>query len=122
MDQLVKKINREEVSRPTILQVFLNADLRGSHNHLILIAKDHELELESLTPNQAVIFVNKRQTLMKCYVAGNTFSFTKRDRIDLAAIQYLPKSFGGGKFDYDLALADSFDERFPESAKVKKAK
>lgn len=97
--------------RPTILQVFLNADLRGSHNHLIEIADKYKIKLPELGKNQAVIFINKKQTLMKCYVAGDTFSFTRRDRIDLNAIKHLPEAFGySGEFDYDKALGIRLEE------------
>lgn len=98
--------------RMRILQVFLNADLRGSHNSLILTGKTYGLQLDKLTENQAVIFINKKKTLMKVYVTGNTFSFTRRERIDLEAIKHLPEAFGAtGEFDYDKALEKSLTER-----------
>lgn len=69
------------------------------------------MDLESLEEGQYVVFINKRKTLMKVYVFGNTFSFTRRERIDLAALQYLPVAFGGKGFDFDLALKESLSER-----------
>lgn len=97
---------------PTILQCFLDADLRGSHNHLIEIGNQHGLDLVNLLPGQVVVFVNKRRTLMKCFVTGNTFSFTRREAIDLQAISKLPLAFGAtGELDYDHALKMSLLER-----------
>lgn len=105
--------------RPTIMQVFLNADLRGSHNHLIELAKAHKLDLTSLEHNEAVVFINKRRTLMKIYVTGNTFSFTRRDFIDLDAVRQIPKAFGAnGDFSYDEALRLSLTEKLTKKKRV----
>lgn len=113
MEQLIEKtISRNAYDKQTIVQVFLDADLRGSHNHLIELAQKKDLDLLELDPQETVIFINKKKTLMKCFVAGNTFSFTRRDRIDLEAIQYLPKAFGSKRgFEYDKALEISLNER-----------
>lgn len=105
-------------SQMRILQVFLNADLRGSHNSLIVLGKAHGLDLVNLAQGQAVVFINKRRTLMKIYVTGNSFSFTRRGFIDLEAIKHLPKSFGANEdFDYDRALAISLEERLGRKQK-----
>lgn len=90
---------------PTILQCFLDADLRGSHNSLAVTGKKYGIDVPNLLPGQVVIFINKRRTLMKCCVEGNTFSYTRRDRIDLSAISRLPQAFGAtGELNYDKAL------------------
>lgn len=110
---LIKKVAiRKRFYEPTILQCFLDADLRGSHNHLTEIGKRHNLDLLNLLSGQVVIFINKRRTLMKCFVEGNTFSFTRRDHIDLSAISKLPQAFGcSGELSYDKALELSLMER-----------
>lgn len=106
MDKLITGKRKEG-----ILQVFLDADLRGSHPALIKIAADHSLELPELGENQFVVFINKKRTLMKCYVQGNTFSFTRSERIDMGAVSLIPKYFGAGKLKYDDALRESLTKR-----------
>lgn len=112
VEALIKNPNQKNLGYPRIVQCFLNADLRGGHNWLKSIGMKFNLDLEKLNNNQFVVFINRRQTMMKCYVAGNTVAFTKRDRIDLNAIQSLPEAFGyADGLDYDKALEISLRER-----------
>lgn len=113
MDKLVKTPKAESgSSKPRIAQCFLNADLRGSHNSLRLMANDNGLDLDEIGSNQFVVFVNKKRTLMKVWAGFGTFSFTRRERIDLNAIKYLPRVFGAtGDLNYDSALEQSLRDR-----------
>lgn len=112
LEPLVKKPYINEQKTPYIVQCFLNADLRGSHDSLSRVAKKNGLDTRLLTNNQFVVFINRRRNMMKCFVAGNTISFTKRDRIDLAAISKLPQAFGStGDLNYDHALELALEER-----------
>ncbi len=104
---------------PRVLQVFLNTDMRGGHNALILLGKSHGLDLPALQDSQAVIFINRKRTLMKIYVSGNTFSYTKRDVIDLDVIRHIPKAFGANKsFSYDAALEESLREKLFKKKRI----
>lgn len=112
LDVLGGKRVARVLSRPSVIKTFLNADLRAGHNGLTKVAADYDLDLPNLQENQVVIFVNRKQNLMKAYVPGNTIAFTRRDYIDLNAIEKLPEAFGyKGKFDYDEALKISLEER-----------
>ena len=100
-----------------ILQVFLNADLRGSHNSLTLLGAAHRIDLPNLKKGLAVVFINRTRTLMKVFVAGNTFAFTRRDRIDVEAIKHLPEVFGAvGEINYDAALRILLEEKLGKKA------
>lgn len=95
-----------------VIQVFLDADLRSGHLGLTTLAKKNGLEISSLMNGQFIVFINRKKTMMKCFVAGNTISHTKRDRIDLNAIRYLPQAFGSnGEISYDAALEKSLRDR-----------
>lgn len=113
MNALVKKPKlKRNADYPYVLQVFLDADLRGAHNMLSQIAKKEGLDLPNLGPNQFVVFINKRRNMMKCYVHGNTIAHTKRERLELEAISKLPQSFGyDGELNYDLAVQKHLEEK-----------
>lgn len=114
MEKLVKRphFGTTQKYHPTITQVFLNADLRGSHNALIALAATHKMDLTKLQTNEAVVFINRARTLMKVFVTGNTFSSTRRDYIDLDVVRHIPRAFGAnGDFKYDEALRISLTER-----------
>lgn len=105
--------------QPTITQVFLNADLRGSHNALIALAAIHKMDLTKLQTNEAVVFINRARTLMKVFVTGNTFSSTRRDFIDLDVVRHIPRAFGAtGDFKYDEALRLSLTEKLAKKRKA----
>lgn len=90
----------------TIRQVFLNADLRGSHNWLTELAKKKNINVNALQNGEMVVFVNRRKTMMKVYTAFNSVVHTKQDRIDLGAIEHLPQIFSQyGQVNYSKALA-----------------
>lgn len=98
-------------ARPRIVQVFINADLRGQHRTLSALAHGSGIDTDALHEKQFLVFINKKRNMMKCYVAGNTITFTKRDAIDFHAIQYLPQVFGAtAKLDYDEALRISLEK------------
>jgi hypothetical protein len=113
LEPLSKKITRTQSgNRPRVLQVFLNADMRGSHNFLIEVASKRGIDLLSLKMGEAVVFINRKKTLMKVFVYGNTFSYTRRDRIDLNALKHIPSAFGAnGEFEYDRALKTTLIEK-----------
>lgn len=119
-EALVTNVRLKPLIYPKIVQCFLDADLRGGHNFLSGIAKKYGLILGNLTDNQFVVFINRRQNMMKCFVAGNTITFTKRDRIDLLAIESLPQAFGyTGELSYDKALEISLKKRLKSETKSK---
>lgn len=103
---LIKKPNYQSgKTSARVIQVFLNVDLRSGHAGLSQIAQKKKLKLKVLEDGQFVIFINRRQTGMKCYLSGNTVTYTKRDRISLETIRFLPECFGGdADLAYDAAL------------------
>lgn len=118
MIQVVKNPRFWNRSQPSIVQVFLDADLRGSHAALLKVGGKYGLDLLELKDNQFVVFINKKRTLMKCYVAGNTFSFTRAERIELAAISKLPQHFGyHGELNYDAAVRDVLEQKLARKKK-----
>src|SRR3990167_6906670 len=94
-----------------ILRCFLNTNLAGSHNYLTRICEANKVDVKKLCPGDMVIFINKKKTMMKVYTANNTIAFTKKDRIDLEAIQYLPKIFEStAEVSYDRAIKIRLEE------------
>lgn len=91
-----------------LIQIFKNTDLRGGHKWLAEIAKNHRLNVADLKPGQMVVFVNRAQTQMKTYAAGNSIVHTKKvgrgQRIDMETIKFLPMIFDQNGIDYNEAL------------------
>lgn len=109
---LVKKPSLKEIDRPKITQVFMDVDMRNGHEGLSLLAKKFDIDPRKLPQNHMLVFINRKQTHLKVFVAGNIIAHTKRDRISLDAIREIPRAFAySGRIDYDEALKNSLEEK-----------
>lgn len=91
------------------LQVFMNADLRCSHDGLSALAKAQNIDVSKLEPGEYVLFINSGKNLLKLYAANNVIAFLKlkTGKIDLKTIRLIPQAFNAsGKIDYDKTLRE----------------
>jgi hypothetical protein len=96
-----------------LIQIFLNADLRCSHDGLSKLARDNNIKVEDLLPGEFVLFINSNMNRLKLYTANQVLAYLrlKTGRIDLRAIQLIPQSFqASGKLQYDEALKEVIEK------------
>lgn len=99
------------------LQIFLNADLRCSHEGLTIIAKKEKIDVDKLVPGEYVIFINTQKNKVKLYAANQIVAYLRlpRGHIDLRVIQLIPKAFESkGRIDYDQSLKEMLQRELPE--------
>lgn len=117
------------MSRPRLLRVFFDTDMRGRHEALIARAKEEKIEFSKLKPGDVLAFVNgKRDRIMALAVTDEKDSFgvlgyyrSPHGRIDPFAIRYIAEAFGGGKFDMTPAIRQALEERLRKAPVQSKA-
>lgn len=91
-----------------LLRVFLEADLRCSHEGLAKIAKDNKINVDNITPGECVIFINSSRNRLKLYAANNIIAYLRlqpKQILDFRTISLIPAAFNAsGRLDYDKAL------------------
>lgn len=98
-----------------VLQVFLNADLRCSHDGLREIAKKGGLDVKELQPGQYIVFLNAAKDRLKLYASGNVVAYMKQPdggKIDPRMIAELPRAFNGTTINYEAAIKDALVKVF----------
>jgi hypothetical protein len=98
-----------------VLQVFLNADLRCSHDGLREIAKKGGLDVKDLQAGQYIVFLNAAKDRLKLYAAGNVVAYMKqpdRGKIDPRMIAELPRAFNGTAIQYEVAIKEALVKIF----------
>lgn len=126
---LMKKPDFSPAPLGRIAQVFLNVNLRRSHDGLLEIAKKRGIDLNEFPRGSYLVFINEVNNRFKLMTPA---TFTKdglvidwliayykspRGRIDLNTIYNIPKIFSGrGTLD----LASSADELLREQLKMKR--
>jgi|SRR5581483_109634 len=108
-----KVLERNQTNR--VLQVFLNADLRCSHDGLTEIAKKGGLNVKELKPGQYVVFLNAAKNRMKLYAANNVVAYFKSPEggiIDPRTLCDLPRAFNGTSINYEAALKEALVKVF----------
>jgi hypothetical protein len=92
-----------------LLQVFLGADLRNSHEGLSAIAKANRIDPDTLPPGDYIIFINTARDKLKLYAANQVLAYLKlkTGKIDLRTISLIPQAFkASGKIQYDETLKE----------------
>jgi len=123
MEAILPKADWRRSQEPKIIQVFLNSDLRASHNGLDLVAKKNNVETELIEDGQFLVFINRSKTMFKIFAANNTLVFHKSrsGMIDLRAIEELPKVFRSTHtIDFQAALKKVLLKEFEKKRQVKK--
>jgi len=124
MDAILKQPDLRRSQEPKIIQVFLNSDLRASHNGLDLQAKKNKIETQLIEDGQFLVFINRSKTMFKIFAANNTLVFHKSrsGMIDLRAIEELPKVFKSThSIDFQAALKKVLLKEFARKRPVKAA-
>lgn len=97
------------------IEFFLGADMRCSHQGLILMAKTKGVHFDKLHEGDALIFVNGAKDRVKALSANGVLSYLNLEgkrKIDLAAIEELPKAFNrDGSLDYPKALKATLEKK-----------
>lgn len=107
-----------------VLQVFLNADLRCSHDGLREIAKKGGLDVKDLQPGQYIVFLNAAKNRLKLYASNNVVAYMKQpdgSRIDPRMIAELPRAFNGTTINYESAIKDALIKVFARRGKTLEA-
>lgn len=101
-----KQLRGGRASSTGILQVFLNVDLRNGHDGLAEIASGSRINVLDLNPGQYVVFINGTKDKVKVYAANNVIAYHKsaHGRLEMGAIQLIPRCFKGGVLRYDDAV------------------
>lgn len=92
---------------PRIVRVFMDVHMGYGHRGLSKVARESDVEIDTLDRGEMIVFLNRKQDAMKVYTAGNTVAHIKMPqggRIDLRVIKLLPTFFSGGEVRYQSAL------------------
>lgn len=117
----VALVGRPDYSPSTsgrIAQVFLNVDLRNSHDGLMEIARKRGVDISKLEIGHYVVFINDQKNRFKLFAPsanrrGFIVAYYKSydGRIDRQEIEMLPQAFGVKKrFETSNRIADKLDE------------
>lgn len=100
-----------------LLRVFLDVDMRCSHDGLTALAIKHKVLPESLEAGEYLLFINSDRTRIKLYGANDVVAYlrVKTGRIDMRTVALIPQAFASkGKIDYDAALRKVLEKYIPE--------
>lgn len=95
--------------KPSIKKVFENVHMGLGHIGLAkLIEKESGIKVEKLAQGDLILCLNRRGDKLKMLGhQGMVLAYLKMpqgQRIMKEALQFIPATFGGTKFDYDLAV------------------
>jgi hypothetical protein len=91
------------------------ADLRCSHVGLTKIANRHGRDPLQLRDGQFLVFVNNARTQAKILAKDNILVHLRGEggrKLSFAALNLLPKYFGGREFNYQGALREALTKHF----------
>lgn len=102
-----------------LLMVVDNVHMGLSHDGLTEVAKRFKIDPRKLQPGELLLFLNRSKDKIKVFGPNNVLAYYKTpkgSRLDLNAIQYIPKAFAAsGKIDYDTALKKVLEEKLNHS-------
>lgn len=107
-----------------LIRLFLDTDLRCSHDGLAEIAAKSKIKVENLTPGELLVFVNSSKTQVKVFAAHNTVASHKNPsgrRLMMDSLRYIPEAFGGsGRIDMDAAIKKALEKVMAKKKRTKK--
>lgn len=112
--KLAKWKTTEAPKKSRIVRVFLDTHMGFGHRGLESIASNHKVDVNKLERGELVVFLNRQQTAMKVFAAGNTIAHLKmpgRAQIDMGVIKLLPSFFTGSQINYKGALTQLIRQR-----------
>jgi hypothetical protein len=96
------------------LRIFLNVDLRNSHEGLSAIATKNKIDVKKLVAGEYLIFINSEKNKIKLYAANEVIAYYRcpHGKVDLRAISKIPQAFkASGKIDYDACLKEIMEAK-----------
>jgi hypothetical protein len=83
------------MSAPKIIRVFQDVNMQNGHLGLNRLARKHNVAVDTKDRGEFIIFINKKQTMVKAMHAGGLLLFYKSPsgRITMGAIQNIPQAF-----------------------------
>lgn len=108
-----------------IIRLVDNVSMGLGHQGLHrLMLGNFKLDITKLEDGQLVMFLNKKKDKLKIIgKSGTVLGYLKMPngrRIMLDAVQYIPQTFGGSGFDYDLALKKALRARLVKPTELNK--
>lgn len=98
-----------------IIRYFSEVNMRNGHEGLAALAAQKNVHVNALARGEYVVFVNKKQSSLKMFAAGNVVAHLKMPgsgRINPKTILLLPKFFNGSEIDYTGALREVLTKEF----------
>ena len=102
----------------SLIQCFLEADMRCQHDGLAKVAKKQDLDVYGLQRGQHVVFINTALDRVKMFSAGGILSYLrlKKGKVNLETLRLIPEAFNDG----NLEVAYSRSLKKVLEAKLKK--
>lgn len=97
--------------------------MRLGHEGLVKYAATKDVKMSDLDTGEAIIFINRARTMMKSYSWNKVISFVRskdiKRPIDIAVLDYLPKTFNvDGEMDYAKALKAMLEKKLQGKHKL----
>ena len=101
-----------------VIRLFTDVSMSNGHLGLAKLARNHRIQIDSLD-KEFVVFLNKAQTSFKLYAPGNIICHYRGTRkVDLRAIQHLPRVFNGHSLNYDRAVQKVIEKEMALRGKI----
>lgn len=113
------------MSKPKIIRVVDGVHMGLGHDGLRkLLRKQASIDLDEVDGSDLIFCINTHGDKLKIIgCKGLVLAYLKMPngrRLMREALQYIPRTFGSGSFNYDAACADAISTRFPALAKAKR--
>ncbi len=98
-----------------VLRIFLYTDMRLAHDGLTALAKEEDINLETMQQGEFVMFMNTNLTRMKLFTCNGILAYMRSPTgkpMDLRAVAAIPKAFmATGKIEYDKSLEKMLEKK-----------
>ena len=85
----------------SLVQCFLDADMRCQHDGLAKIAKNKDMDVYKLRQGEHVVFVNSALDRVKMFSSGGVLSYLrlKKGKVNLETLRLIPEAFSNGNIE-----------------------
>lgn len=99
--------------KPRVIRIFQDADLRGNHKSLSMLASENGIETNGVNPGEFVVFINRKKTMVKVFTGHNTIAFHKNPdehRLAPECLRFIPEAFGAdGSLEMSKAIKKALE-------------
>ena len=114
------------MTQAKIFKLFLDVHMGASHDGLTRLAEKAKLDVTTLQDGDMLMFLNRKCDKLKVLGArGKVIGYLRMEkgqRIMRESIQFLPRTFGAGGFDYNRAVSMALDQQLSKRLPFKKTK